>query len=193
MKVRYVVRPWVVATAMLAALSAQAQPAAKVQASSVDDCVAQANYREGSPRLYPGRYRITLENDSDYGRDKRLEADLYLECDLRHWSKTKTYGYLQATEASLVGIGLGQLSLSPTSRDPNKPGVLVVSDTLGTIIAVGTPGNLRPSRPDEFAIDGGGVWLMVEMASRDEIRGNWIPSGVLATGSGRYEAHRVER
>ena len=76
----------------------------------------------------------------------------------------------------------------PTSTDPVRPGVLVSRDSSGTVVLIGTVGNVRDRRD---WLDGPGIGLHVRQVSPEQFSGVWSGWGIVPSREGFFCAART--
>jgi len=161
-----------------------------------------------SLRPHEGRYKLTLVATTWHFKGRRVSGTLELHAtsvtDISpqtgrgpaqpDTARSPLYGWTDLDFASVGApvIEGDSIEPSPRSRDPVRPGVLVLTQPLGpregTILVVSTLSNLR----DETGwVDGGGIGLWVRDVSDADFRGTWDNWGLLAGSEGYFCATYV--
>lgn len=160
--------------------------------------------------LQAGEYELEMTATEGSRRRSRVSGTLSLVATERqHWGGTNLVGHVDL-DLSRVGAPMlrDENHPSPDSREPNAPGVLVLSAGFeegypndAPVLAVGTVSNRNPvvdgtpeGEPIEvMMLDGGGIALWVHRVTAEGFEGRWAEWGLVVDGRGTFCARRTQR
>ena len=157
--------------------------------------VARSEEKTGlaTPEFAAGEYTLWVEATKRVKKRRSVSGSLTLKplaSDFDGWTDVDFLG---------LGAAMSATAISPTSRDPENPGVLAVSippgmgglaeylrvpSSGGTVmLLVGTESNRKATRMNR---DGGGIALKAQARKAECILGEWSSYGVVHGAEGRF-------
>lgn len=162
---------------------------------------------DAQARIPAGRYVLTLVASGDSASGARAHGPLWLHPTSEADRSPRTgrgpshagpgvHEYLyRGVSLDLLRIGApvqieARDTITParTSTDPIRPGVLVSRGNSGTVVLIGTLGNMRD---DRNWLDGAGIGLQVRQISPEQFSGTWSGWGIVPSRQGFFCASRT--